>query len=114
MSKLVTELNKHGFDYTTVMQRFKDNEELYLNCFIGFMKDERFFLLGSSLRAKNYEEALSEVHTLKITASNLGLVFLCNTITVVENALLAKNYANIKIDYSKFMAEYQALKKIEY
>lgn len=64
----VAELNKKE-----TLDRFMDNEALYMKFLVKFLEDDTYDKLVASIEADDHELSLLCVHTLKGLASNLGL-----------------------------------------
>ena len=80
MSKLTDLLNVYGADTIPTMERFLQDEEMYLDCLLSFSKDEGFQKLEAALQEKNFSAAFDDAHMLKGVAANLGLTPLYKTI----------------------------------
>lgn len=64
----VAKLNKEE-----TLDRFMDNEALYMKFLVKFLEDDTYNKLVASIEADDHEQSLRCVHTLKGLASNLGL-----------------------------------------
>lgn len=94
MSKLTDLLNVYGADTIPTMERFLQDEEMYLDCLLSFSKDEGFPKLEAALQGKDFSAAFDYAHMLKGVAANLGLTPLYKTICVLVEALRTHDYAN--------------------
>lgn len=91
MSRLIDELKEWGCDVDVAMDRFIQDEDLYISCLEKFIDDASFGQLKICLEEKNYEETFNHAHTLKGVAANLGLdpLFACIS-SMVEDLRVEK------------------------
>lgn len=73
MSDWKTELESLGVNITETMQRFMNNEDLYLRILRKFPADTSFASAVQAKDAGDDENAEMHIHTLKGVSSNLGL-----------------------------------------
>lgn len=71
----------------------------------SFREDEGFSNLGGALEAKKYDDAFDYAHMLKGVAGNLGLNPLFNTISVLVEALRAKDFSTLSAQYAAIQEE---------
>lgn len=110
MSRLIDKLSAYGADVQGIMERFLNDEELYINCLNTFFEDESFDALGVSIKNKHYEEAFNYAHTLKGVSGNMGLTPLYNFIVVLVESLRGNYYSQIDEQYSDVINEYNRSK----
>lgn len=106
MSKLINSLTKCGVNIELTMNRFLDDEELYVFCIYEFAEEPAFSVLKNALNDKNYKEAFESAHTLKGVSANLGLTDLFNVISKLVEALRNEVYDNIEQLYKNMILEY--------
>ena len=93
------------------MERFIDDEELYLTCLLKYVKDDAFGRLGECIGKREYEKAFEYAHSLKGVSGNLGLKNIYGLIcTMVEN-LRAGNYISIEKQYEEVMNSLELVRK---
>lgn len=63
----------NDFDVDGAMQRFLNNEALYLKCLKKFLDDKNFEVLLEAKKNGNVDEAFKAAHTMKGFLSNLGI-----------------------------------------
>lgn len=63
----------NDFDVDGAMQRFLNNEALYLKCLKKFLDDKNFENLLEAKKKGDVEEAFKAAHTMKGFLSNLGI-----------------------------------------
>ena len=69
-------LSSLGVNFEEVLERFVDNEELYLNCIIKFKGNDYFENFKNAFQAGNVTEAFEAIHALKGVVGNLGFKWL--------------------------------------
>lgn len=96
MSKLLEGLRDYGADVDGVLDRFMDDEELFLSCLSEFVEGDDFEALIKTLESKSYDDAFEVAHALKGVTGNLGLLPLFNSVCVLVEALRAHEYTDIE------------------
>ncbi|WP_106830304.1 Hpt domain-containing protein [Parabacteroides pacaensis] len=76
-----------GVDITTTLDRFMDNEKLYLKILLKFPNDQTFKNLKKSIASNNIPDAFMYAHTMKGVAGNLGLQNLLDILTPLTEDL---------------------------
>lgn len=112
MTELVSKLEAWGCDVNSALDRFDQDEELYVDCLKIFATDENFSALKKALEDKNVEEAFNAAHALKGVAGNLSLGLLYQSICTVSDALKAGDLATAVLAYpdvEKTKAEYDKI-----
>lgn len=87
-------------DIHTAMDRFLNNEELFLSCLKTFARDPEFAKLNDAVQTESYEEAFEYAHNLKGVSGNLGLTPLYQSLVTIVESLRSKNYQNIHMELS--------------
>ncbi|MEG1632618.1 MAG: Hpt domain-containing protein [Oscillospiraceae bacterium] len=113
MGTMLEKLNEYGADVQGAMERFLGDEELYEACFMVFLADEAFPLLGEALALKDYTQAFEAAHTLKGVAGNMGLTPIYNLICGIVDALRAKDYSDLQTQYAEINNQLSKLKAIQ-
>ncbi|MEG1427028.1 MAG: Hpt domain-containing protein [Oscillospiraceae bacterium] len=80
-------LEESGIDLETGLERFGDNEELFIKLLRKFPGDLSYQTLIQALREEDYQEAFKAAHTLKGVAANLSLTSLCGILNPYVEAL---------------------------
>lgn len=63
----------YGADYTETMNRFVNNETLYLKLLSMLFEDDSLRQLGGALERKDWNAAFEAAHALKGVVGNMGL-----------------------------------------
>lgn len=85
MGALLDGLREWGCDVDGAMERFMEDEELYVSCLNTILTDEAFTGLGSALQTGESRKAFEYAHTLKGVLANLGLTPMFDiTVRIVE------------------------------
>lgn len=96
MQNSVLELLKDwNCDIETAMDRFLNNEDLFLSCLNTFAKDPGFDQLSKAIADKDYDVAFEYAHNLKGVSGNLGLTPLYSALVTIVESLRAKQIGNI-------------------
>lgn len=112
MNSLKAKLSQYGVNWTEVMERFVDDEELYFDCLHSFMEDPAFSELENAIRNREYEQAFDHAHTLKGVAGNLGLAPLFVAMGGLVEPLRNHVYDDIDSQYHAVQKETQMLREI--
>lgn len=107
----IKELENYSKDVMTGLQRFLNDEELYLDCLMQFKEDANFLLLGQSLEQKNFKKAFEAAHNLKGAAGNLGLTPLFIALSNLVMKLRTEKYENLETEYELVLEEQSKLKE---
>ena len=68
-------LKKAGVDFdNTLEKRLMGSEELYQKCLFMFADNENVVGYKNAIAEKNYDEAFDNIHALKGTAANVGII----------------------------------------
>ncbi len=73
-TELFNSLRHCETDVTGAMNRFSDDEELYISCLDAFLKDPTMRQLEASVRLRSWDDAFTAAHALKGLAGNMGFV----------------------------------------
>lgn len=85
MTKLLEELDRVGAETADALDRFMNDEEMYLKYVREFPDEPTMGKLISAVAAKDYEAAEKAVHALKGIVNNLGFLRLADaTIDMLE------------------------------
>lgn len=79
--------DEYGADYETTMNRFLNNEEMYIRLLGMLFLDDNLEKLGRALEAKDFGSAFEAAHTLKGVVVNLGLTPYYNAVSAIVDRL---------------------------
>lgn len=85
-----------GVDLHTTLDRFMDNERLYLKILLKFPNDQTFENLKKFIASNNISEAFMYAHTMKGVVGNLGLQNLLDILTPLTEDLRGGKTDNIQ------------------
>ena len=105
MSKLLDDLQAYGVDLAETMDRFVDDEELYVSCLEEFRTEPSFDHLRSALDNGDMEAAFDAAHTLKGVTGNLGFTPLFNAVCPMVETLRSGANEGLEEKYNAIMAE---------
>lgn len=103
---MIDKLEAWGCNVQEALERFVDDEELYITCMNLFVNDASFSALGDALKSQNYRAAFEAAHTLKGVAGNVSAGSLYEIIGSLTDKLRVNDYTGLDEDYQKIM-EYQ-------
>ncbi|MDY2653844.1 MULTISPECIES: Hpt domain-containing protein [Eisenbergiella] len=86
------QLTEAGVDLDKTMERFMNNEALYLKFLKRFLEDPNYAQLKEHISAGDYEEAFRDAHTLKGVAGNLGLDPFYTVVSALTEELRSRKY----------------------
>lgn len=106
------ELKNWGCDVDGAMERFLEDEELYVSCLQMVMSDANFEKLGAALKEKEVEQAFDASHTLKGVFSNLGLTPMLLLAEQIVEPLRKGVAENLWEPYEELLSGREQLKRI--
>ncbi len=112
MANVIDGLEAWGCNVPEAMNRFLQDEGLYVKCLYTFTNDASFESLDAALGSKNYKQAFEEAHTLKGVSAYLSLTPLYNAVCRVVEDLRHESYETLDEDYAGFREAYQQYLKI--
>lgn len=112
MNDDLKKLEAYGVDLPQVMERFVDDEALYLECLSIFMSDPAFEGLCTALAAGDDSAAFDQAHALKGVAGNLGLTPLYQAIGNIVEPLRGGPHENLDRQLQDILEEKQRLEKL--
>ena len=109
----------YGADYTATMERFLQQEALYLRLLGKLFPCKELRLLGEALEAGDMAGAFDAAHTLKGVAGNLGLTPLYEALCAIVEPLRAGEerddipvlYRAVETEFQRAEAFWRALKE---
>lgn len=111
MSSFQETFNAYGADYRETMERFVNNEEMYLRMLDMFMKDKSAAALGAALDTGDLEAAFDSAHVLKGVVGNMGLTPLYKAVCAIVEPLRAREQ---RTDYPDLYGKIQEeMKRVE-
>lgn len=110
--KVFEKLENWGCDVTGAMERFLEDEELYLTCLQAVTEDSNFETLGEALREKNTEQAFNSSHTLKGVLLNMGLSPMFLLAEQIVEPLRKGTIENLMDSYEELLKAREYLKEI--
>ncbi len=112
MNKVLEKLEAYGVDLTETLDRFVEDEELYLSCLESFKEEEAFSQLRSCLDEGDYEFAFDAAHTLKGVSGNLGLTPLFEVVCEMVETLRNRTNEDLEGKYARIMEQKAKIDKI--
>lgn len=112
MNTKLEALKKWGCDITGSLERFVNDEDLYVSCLDMFIEDESFTELPLAIANEQWEDAFNHAHSLKGVSGNLGLTPLFDKICALVEALRHQEYDKAPALLKAFLAALEQYKKI--
>lgn len=97
------ELEEWGFNRDLTMERFIDDEQLYIDCLLDFLADTGVNLLEEKIKEEDFVKVFDLGHTIKGVCGNLGLDPIFNTISKLVDLVRKPPYEK---DVIKKLDEY--------
>jgi len=111
-----TKLESLGVDLEETLERFVDNEELYLRCLGKLLQDKNYNGMFEAIDSKDPSAAFDAAHALKGVTANLGLNRLYLEMKEITEVFRAGsldydsgNMERIKKDYEEVVDTIKAL-----
>lgn len=120
MKKIFSTLDRLGAETADALERFLDDEEMYLKYVRDFPQEHSMGDLVAAVERGDYEQAEKSVHALKGIVNNLGFLPLADAAVDmleelrdgnIEDALEA--YEDVKAEYAKFCEAINAWRDTE-
>ena len=111
-SVMLQKLGDAGADIGQTLQRFMNNEGIYVKFLGKFLDDPSFKGLEESMDRKDYEEALKQAHTLKGVAGNLGLTPIFKAAEIMVAKFRGNDLDGIDDEFDKLKTDYADLTAI--
>jgi len=105
-------LKNWGCDVDGAMERFLEDEELYVSCLQMVVSDANFEKLGITLKEKEIEQAFDASHTLKGVFANLGLTSMLHLSEQIVEPLRKGMAENLWEPYEELLREREQLIRI--
>lgn len=109
--KLQEFYHKIGTEYSGIIERFYNNEQLILKVVLAFAKDDTYQKLSDAVNAAqaNYEDIEKCAHTLKGVAANLGFERLCAASAELVMCVRENRYEAVSGNFDRVTEEYEAV-----
>lgn len=111
MTNMLEELQNWGCNVPEALNRFLQDENLYVKCLKSFCTDESFDGLKKAIDGKEYRAAFEEAHTLKGVSANLSLTpmyeAICRVVEDLRNGptdMLEQDYAAFEETHEKYLS----------
>lgn len=109
MNEILGTLDKLGAETTDALERFLDDEEMYLKYVREFPEEPSMGALVAAVEKEDYVQAEKSVHALKGIVNNLGFLPLADAAVDMLSELRDDNledaleaYDDVKEEYEKF------------
>lgn len=102
-------LADYGVDFEDAMERFVDDEELYIECLRLFLADDNFTALEKAMAENDAQQAFHAAHGLKGVAANLALRPMQAAIAAIVESLRAGKSGALHTQYAAVLVEKQKL-----
>ena len=109
-------LMEAGIDLEDAMDRFFDDEELFMSVVKMFLEDPNYGLYKEAMEKKSFEDAFKAMHTLKGLCGNLSLIPLFEVTSREVELLRSEKYPEAEELMPELDREYnkvfEALQKV--
>ena len=110
--EILIALEEWNCDIKGALERFIEDEELYVTCLTMLTEDHNFEKLGIALKEKDAAAAFDYAHTLKGVFANLGLIPMLSSVTTIVEPLRAGMAEHLEESYQELLKEKEKLKGI--
>lgn len=107
MEELLSRLEAIGAETEDTLERFMNDEEMYLGYVKGFPEEPTMKKLEQAVGDQDYETAEKEVHALKGIAINLGFVPMADSAIDMLEELRADNIPDALEAYEELEKQYK-------
>ncbi len=111
-SELSKKLEDNGIDVVKTMERFMNNDDLFLKFLRRFLDDHNYQDMIASIIEKDYEKAFNYAHTLKGLSANLGMNCIQNPVSTIVSKLRMEQYDDIAKDMEDLNDNYENICEI--
>lgn len=112
MGIIFQKLEEWGCDVEGALERFLEDEELYMTCLETVISDSAFEKLGVALEEQKVAEAFDYAHTLKGVFANLGLTPMFTIVEKIVEPLRSGSAENLQETYKSLLEANEHLKLI--
>lgn len=103
---------QYGMDYQTTMERFLNNEAMYLRLLGKLFPNNELQRLGAALETGDKSGAFEAAHTLKGVSGNLGLTPLYEAVcALVEPLRAGEEREDYSVLYQAVQIEFQRMEE---
>lgn len=110
MNSVFERLKEWNCDVDGALERFLDDEEMYLDFLNQIAEEATIVHLGKAIDEGDAQSAFDFAHTLKGVHGNMGLTPLYNLDLEIVEPLRAGTFDHVKENYNKLIAENEKLK----
>lgn len=111
MSEILKKLSTYGANVSEAMERFLNDEEMYIDCLRLLAEDKTFYLLGDAVKRRDQKAIFEYAHSLKGAVGNLGITRLFNAICELVEPVRAKDLSNVDELYNNMLEEFETLRE---
>ena len=112
LNEVFIRLKEWKCDVDGALERFLDDEEMYMDFLHQIAEEESVAKLGAAIEAGDAQAAFDCAHTLKGVHGNMGLTPLYLLDIEIVEPLRAGSFAGVQDHYAKLVAENDKLKDI--
>ena len=112
MSEILQELDRIGAETTDALDRFLNDEEMYLKYVHDFPEERSMMNLISAVEEKDYVQAEKSVHALKGIVNNLGFIPLADAAIDMLEELRDNNIEEALNEYDDVKRQYDIFCKV--
>ena len=98
-----------NMDMTVIMERFADNEAVFIKFLKKFSDDKTYSILCEAIENKDYDSIEKSAHTLKGIAANLGLKTLQNSSNNIVSAVRNKEFDRVFGLFDNLQNDYNSI-----
>ncbi len=111
-SELSKKLEDNGIDVVKTMERFMNNEELFIKFLKRFLDDNNYQDMRAAILDKDYEKAFNHAHTLKGLSANLGMNCIQHPVSDIVDKLRLNLHEDIAAEMEGLHNNYENICEI--
>jgi len=104
--EILKHLQNNNIDTSSALERFLDNQEMYIMYIKKFAQDPSFYQIEKYLTDKKWEQAFELTHALKGITGNLGITELFTAFSQIAVAYRKQDFTEMKDLYFKTKKKY--------
>lgn len=112
LNDVFDQLREWNCDVTGALERFLNDEEMYLDFLHQIAEEASIVKLGKAIDEGDVQSAFDCAHTLKGVHGNMGLTPLYHLDIEIVEPLREGTFESVKENYDKLVAENEKLKEI--
>lgn len=112
MNNIIRKLKSWGCDVDGALERFLNNEGMYISFLPMIIREPAFSALGTAIQSGNVTETFEQAHLLKGVLANMGITPLYDIVVKIVEPARRGTLDGLLECYEELMVKYDELKCI--